>query len=153
MSSPLLHDLRERLGLVYHADCSADVMDCWGQFRIEASTSPANVEALLVELARMLADHAGSIAADELDRARNQVTVSRLRTLERAGRQMEDAALDLFALERIRTHQEWMDRLASISAAQVRALFQRMLALTPAVAITGNVKPGMREHAQRLLHA
>ncbi|MBC7778694.1 MAG: insulinase family protein, partial [Proteobacteria bacterium] len=62
MSSPLLYDLRERLGLVYHADCSADVMDGWGQFMIEASTSPANVEALLHALARLLAAHSESIA-------------------------------------------------------------------------------------------
>jgi predicted Zn-dependent peptidase len=151
MSSPLLHHLRERLGLVYHADCSADVMDSWGQFMVEASTSPANVEALLVELARMLDDHAARIDPAELRRARNQVLVARLRTLERAGRRIEDAALDLFALGRARSHDEWLERIASVTALQVRRLFERMLAAGPAVAITGNVRPAMREQAARLL--
>ena len=151
MSSPLLHHLRERLGLVYHADCSADVMDSWGQFMVEASTSPANVEALLGELAKMLHDHAARIDPAELRRARNQVLVARLRTLERAGRRLEDAALDLFALGRARSHEEWLDRIASVTGAKVRQLFERMLDAGPAVALTGNVRPGMRDQAARLL--
>lgn len=153
MSSPLLHELRERLGLVYHADCSADVMDSWGQFRVEASTAPTSVDALLVALSRLLSSHAERIAADELERARNQVMVSRLRTLERAGRQIEEAALDLFALGRVRSHDESMTRLQSVSRTQVRELFQGMLTVGPAVAITGNVKTGLRERAAAILGA
>jgi predicted Zn-dependent peptidase len=151
MSSPLLHRLREQLGLVYHADASADVMDSWGQFRIEASTSPANVEPLLAELATMLDAHAERIDPAELRRARNQVLVSRLRALERPGRRLEDAALELFALDRARSHEEWLDRIASVSAAKVRRLFERMLEAGPAVALTGNVRPAMREQAMKLL--
>jgi len=153
MSSPLLHELRERRGLVYHADCSADVMDSWGQFRIEASTSPSNLAPLVVALETMLAAHAASIDPEELARARNQVTVGRLRTLERAGRVVEDAALDLFALGRIRPHDERLVSIASVTLDQVRTLFQRMLAAGPAIAITGNVKPGMREQAGAALGA
>jgi predicted Zn-dependent peptidase len=151
MSSPLLHQLREQLGLVYHADCSADVMDSWGQFMVEASTAPANVEALMVELAKLLDAHATRIDGAELRRARNQVLVARMRTLERAGRRIEDAALDLFALGRTRSHEEWLDRIASVTAAKVQRLFERMLAAGPAVALTGNVRPGMRERAATLL--
>jgi predicted Zn-dependent peptidase len=151
MSSPLLHRLRERMGLVYHADCSADVMDSWGQFMIEASTSPANVDALLVELANLLDAHATRIDAAELRRARNQVQVARLRTLERGGRRLEDAALDLFALGRTRSHEEWLDRIASVTAAKVRRLFERMLSAGPAVALAGNVRTGMRDQAAAVL--
>jgi len=151
MSSPLLHRLREQLGLVYHADASADVMDGWGQFRIEASTPPANVAPLLAELAAMLDAHAGRIDPAELRRARNQVLVSRLRTLERPGRRLEDAALELFALGRARGHEEWLDRISSVSAARVRGLFERMIEGGPAVALTGNVRPAMREQAFSLL--
>jgi predicted Zn-dependent peptidase len=151
MSSPLMYQLRERLGLVYHAHCSADVMDSWGQFMIEASTSPTNVDALMAELARMLALHADSVAPDELERARNQVMVGRMRTLERAGRRLEDAALDLFALDRIRSHEEWIARIEAVTPLQVRELFGRMLCGASAVAITGNVKPGMRDRATEVL--
>ncbi len=151
MSSPLLHHLRERLGLVYHADCSADVMDGWGQFMVEASTAPANVDALLGELAKLLDAHAARIDPAELRRARNQVQVARLRTLERGGRRLEDAALDLFTLGRTRGHEEWLEQIASVTAARVCRLFERMLAAGPAVALTGNVRPGMRERAATLL--
>jgi hypothetical protein len=64
---------------------------------------------------------------------------------------IEDAALDLFALGRARSHDEWLERIASVTALQVRRLFERMLAAGPAVAITGNVRPAMREQAARLL--
>jgi predicted Zn-dependent peptidase len=147
MSSPLLHELREQRGLVYHADCAADVMDGWGQMRIEASTAPEHVDAALQALVQMLDAHAASIAADELARARNQVLVSRLRTLERPGRVLEDAALDLFALGRVREHAERVERIAAVSTDDVRALFERMLASAPALALAGNVRPGMRERA------
>jgi len=151
MSSPLMHELRERLGLVYHADCSADVMDGWGQFMIEVSTSPANLDALMSELVRMLDAHATAIAPAELERARNQVIVGHMRTMERAGRRLEDAALDLFALDRIRSHDEWMTRIQDVSTTQVQDLFARMTGIDPAAAITGNVKPGMRDRAATVL--
>ena len=109
------------------------------------------LEALLGELAKMLHDHAARVDPAELRRARNQVLVARLRTLERAGRRLEDAALDLFALGRARSHEEWLDRIASVTGAKVRHLFERMLDAGPAVALTGNVRPGMRDQAARLL--
>jgi predicted Zn-dependent peptidase len=118
---------------------------------VEASTAPANVDALLGELAKLLDAHAARIDPAELRRARNQVQVARLRTLERGGRRLEDAALDLFTLGRTRSHEEWLERIASVTAARVRRLFERMLAAGPAVALTGNVRPGMREHAATLL--
>ena len=48
-----------------------------------------------------------------------------VRTLERAGRRLEDAALDLFTLGRARSHEEWLDRIASVTGAKVRQLFER----------------------------
>src|SRR5439155_12342557 len=96
MSSPLMDEIRERRGLVYYAACSADVMELAGQFVIEASTAPRHLDELFDEVARLLAAHAESIAAIDLERARNQIAVRNLRAHERPFRRLEDAAQDLF---------------------------------------------------------
>jgi hypothetical protein len=58
MSSPLLDQLREQRGLAYYAACSADVLDTAGQFVVEVSTSPAQLDEALRELQRLLQQQA-----------------------------------------------------------------------------------------------
>ena len=50
MSSPLMDQIRERRGLVYYAACSADVLELCGQFVIEASTSPQQLQQRLLDV-------------------------------------------------------------------------------------------------------
>ncbi|HWS75603.1 MAG TPA: pitrilysin family protein, partial [Quisquiliibacterium sp.] len=75
MSSPLMDEIRERRGLVYYAACSTDLNELAGQFVIEASMAPENVEAFASELVRLLRAHAGGIDPVGLERARNQLAV------------------------------------------------------------------------------
>ena len=79
MSSPLMDQLRERRGLVYYAACSADVLELCGQFVIEASTSPEQLDEFFVQVMRLLRAHAERIDALALERARNQIAVRDLR--------------------------------------------------------------------------
>lgn len=151
MSSPLLGELREKRGLVYYAAATADVLDAGGQFVIEASTSPEQLDDCLTELARQLALQAERILAIDLERAHNQLLVRRLRALEEPARRLEAAALDLFIHGRVRSLAEWRDGIAAVDAERVRALFERMLAAGPAVAITGKVPRGQREQVRTLL--
>jgi predicted Zn-dependent peptidase len=139
MSSPLMHEIRERRGLVYYAACSADIMESCGQFVIEASTTPDKVEELLGEARRLLRAHASSVGAVDLERARNQIAVRRLRSSERPHRRVEDAALDLFVHERVRTPEELRDRVESVTAARVRDTFERMLAAPPSLSLAGKL--------------
>ncbi|HEX7637503.1 MAG TPA: pitrilysin family protein, partial [Burkholderiaceae bacterium] len=88
MSSPWMDEIRERRGLVYYAACSADVMEACGQFVIEASTTPDKVEALLGETRRLLLAQAAGVDAVDLQRARNQLAVRRLRAHERPVRRV-----------------------------------------------------------------
>ena len=60
MSSPLLDQLRERRGLVYHADCWTDVRDTYGQFVIEASTAPGHFREYVRAVTRLLHQHVGA---------------------------------------------------------------------------------------------
>jgi predicted Zn-dependent peptidase len=153
MSSPLMSELRERRGLVYYAACAADVLDLCGQFAVEASFGPDKLDAVLREVARLLMAQAGSIDPVDLERARNQIAVRTLRTLERPARRLEQAALDLFARGRLRSGAERVDRVKNMSAESVRCRFERMLASGASVAIAGSVGRAVSERAREALAA
>ena len=153
MSSPLMNEIRERRGLVYYAACSADIMEACGQFVIEASTTPDKVEELLRETHRLLQSHAGSVSAVDLERARNQIAVRRVRAQERPGRRVEDAALDLFVHGRMRSPEELRARVEAVSADQVRETFARMLAASPVLALAGKLGALTGERLRELVAA
>jgi predicted Zn-dependent peptidase len=154
MSSPLMAELRERRGLVYHAACSADVMDGCGQFVVEASTAPEHLGAVLDAVLALLAQQAASITPGDLERAHNQLAVRDWRTLERPSQRLESAALDLYALGRIRAPGDTLERTAAIGADEVQAVFGRMLSSPAALAVTGKLGRGagqaLRESLQRV---
>ena len=148
MSSPLLDQLREQRGLAYYAACSADVLDTAGQFVIEVSTSPAQLEAALRELARLLREQAERIDPVDLERARNQIVVRQLRALERPLRRLEDAALEVFAFGQVRAADETLARLAAVDAPALRAQFERMQAAGATLALAGKLPRAASERAR-----
>jgi len=139
MSSPLLAELREKRGLVYHAACNADRFEFGGQLAIEASFAPQHLDTVLGQVASLMRSQAERIETVDLERARNQVIVRLLRADERVTQRLEDAALDLFALGRVRGVAERLARVREVSGEQVRASFQRMLKAGTSVAVTGSV--------------
>jgi len=151
MSSPLLDQIRERRGLVYHADCSADVTELGGQFVIEATTMPEHVDATFVEVTRLLREHTEVTDPVGLERARNQILVRSLCTQEVPSQRLEYAALDLFACGRVRTREELVTRIAAVDPAQLRASFARMFAAGAAVAVAGKVPKGAEERIASLV--
>ena len=151
MSSPLMDQIRERRGLVYYAACSADVMDLYGQFVIEASTAPEHLDELFGEVMKLLVAHAGTIDHVGLERARNQIKVRNLGAQERPFRRLEDAAQDLFVHGRIRSGAELTARVEAVTADQVRDAFGRMLAARASVAIAGKVPKGARHRLHELV--
>lgn len=139
MSSPLLLELREKRGLVYHAACNADRFEFGGQLAIEASFAPKHVGTVLGEIARLVRRHAERVDTVDLERARNQVIVRLMRHDERLTQRCEDAALDLFALQRVRGVAERAAQVHAVTAEQVRSAFQRMQQAGASVALTGSV--------------
>ncbi|HEX4886384.1 MAG TPA: pitrilysin family protein [Casimicrobiaceae bacterium] len=137
MSSPLLDELRERRGLVYHADCSADVRGLHGQFVVEASTMPQNVPTYVAEVWRLLHEHATTTDLVGLERARNQIAVRILLEHEHADERLEQVALDLLARGRIRTPEERLARIDAIGPDDVRQVFATMLEAGAAVGLAG----------------
>ncbi|MFO1197706.1 MAG: pitrilysin family protein [Burkholderiaceae bacterium] len=150
MSSPLLDRLRERRGLVYHADCSVDVRDVYGQFVIEASTMPEHLGEYFDEVARMLDEHVAAVDAVGLERARNQIAVRNLCAREVPAQRLELAALDLFALGRVRSRTELLAGIDAVGPAQVRAAFAGMLEAGAAVGLAGKFGRADEAHAVRL---
>jgi len=151
MSSPLMAELRERRGLVYYAACSADLLERSGEFVVEASFAPEQLDEALREIARLLLAHAAAVDPVDLERARNQVTVRLLRASERPTRRLEQAALDLYALQRVRGRDERIGRIEAISAEQLRAAFERMLAVPVSLAIAGRIGRGAGDRAREAL--
>ena len=88
------------------------------------------------------------VSETDLLRARNQIAVRAVRQREGAQHRLETAALDLFALGRVRSGAEWLAALEAVDADAVRDCTRRMLAAPAAVAITGKVPTGTRERTE-----
>jgi predicted Zn-dependent peptidase len=151
MSSPLLAELRERRGLAYYAACAADVLQPCGQLVLEASVAPHSLDEALATMARLLREQAERVLPQDLDRARHQLAVRWLRDLERPARRMEDAALDLLALGRVRPARERLQRMHDMSAEDVRACFARLIDAGVTVAVAGGVGRGVTPRVQQAL--
>ena len=150
MSSPLLDEIRERRGLAYHAACAADIFPLAGQFVIEATTAPESAEACLVEVARLLGEHALRIDGIALERARNQLTVRALRALEQPSQRLEALAQDLFTFGHPRDPADSLARLQAVTAAEVQDVFAAMQPGRAAVALAGQVPARVRARAEAL---
>ncbi|MDM0015498.1 pitrilysin family protein [Variovorax sp. J22P168] len=137
MSAPLVDTVREQLGLAYTAHATLDIGDIWANFVVHAVTTPDKLDALVAATAEVLRAQAKSIAPVHLERAKNQLTVSRVRAAERTYATMEQAVEELFASACVTPMSEAIAMIDTIQADEVQAVFERMLVNPPALAITG----------------
>jgi predicted Zn-dependent peptidase len=137
MSSPLVDTVRERLGLAYTAYAAMEGGDVWASFIVHAVTTPDKLEALVAATGSLLRAQAAGIDPVHLERAKNQLAVSRVRAGERTYASMERAVEELFAHGSVTSVAETLAMIDGIGAEEVRRVFERMLAHPPAVAITG----------------
>jgi predicted Zn-dependent peptidase len=137
MSSPLVDTVREQLGLAYTAYSTMEAGDGWANFIVHAVTTPDKLDALLTATGNLLRAQAAGIDPADLERARNQLTVSRVRTAERTYATMEQAVDELFFSGYVTSMAEALAVTGDIGAEEVRMLFEQMLAHPPALAVTG----------------
>lgn len=137
MSAPLVDTVRERMGLAYSTHASTESGDAWSNFVVNAVTTPDKLEQLMTATGGLLRQHAQETDLVHLERAKNQLTVSRVRSSERTYATMERAVEELFARGTATPLQETISMIEDISADEVRAVFQGMLEHPPALAITG----------------
>ena len=148
MSAPLVDTVREQLGLAYTAHSTVDSGDVWANFVVHAVTTPDKLDALVTATGDLLRAQAAGIDPVHLERAKNQLTVSRVRAAERTYATMEQAVEEVFASGTMTSMTEALAMIEGISADEVRAVFERMLRNPPALAITG--KGVSARTAQRL---
>lgn len=137
MSAPLVDTVREQLGLAYTAHSTMDNGDVWANFVVHAVTTPDKLDALATATGALLRAQAVAIDPVHLERAKNQLTVSRVRASERTFETMEQAVEEIFASGSVTPMTDTIAMIDSIGAEEVRAVFERMLAHPPALAITG----------------
>jgi predicted Zn-dependent peptidase len=137
MSAPLTDTVRERLGLAYTAQSTTDHGDAWFNFIVHAVTTPDKLEQLMTATGGLLREQAGRIDPVHLERAKNTLAVSRVRSSERTYATMERAVEELFVRGTVSCAQETLAMIETITADEVRAVFERMLQHPPALAITG----------------
>jgi predicted Zn-dependent peptidase len=150
MSAPLVEKVREQLGLAYTAHATMDSGDVWANFVVHAVTTPDKLDALVSATASLLRAQATNIEPVHLERAKNQLIVSRVRAGERTYAAMEQAVEELFASATVTPIADAIAAIEDICADEVRAVFERMLANPPALAIAGK---GASARAARQLAA
>ncbi|AVS66236.1 peptidase M16 [Paracidovorax avenae] len=150
MSSPLVDTVRERLGLAYNADATIDSGDAWLNFVVHAVTTPDKVEELVRATGELLQAQAAAIDPVHLERAKNQLTVSRVRASERPFATMERAVEEVFAHGTVTPLADTIALIGDIRADEVQQVFAHMLAHPPALSITGK---GVSAKSARLLAA
>jgi predicted Zn-dependent peptidase len=137
MSAPLVDAVRERLGLAYSVGATADVGDVHGALVIDATTTPDKVPAFTQELAKLMAAQAIEVSGTDLARAKNQLSVSLVRTVERPFRVLQRCVEQLWAAGTVFDVHEAIQRVHELDAATVRQAFQDMLAQSPATVLVG----------------
>ena len=137
MSAPLPDTVRERLGLAYTAQATAETGDTWSNFLVHAITTPDKLEQLLDAAGVLLREHAERIDPLQLERARNQLAVSQVRTSERTYAVMERGVEELFVRGAVTSMADTITLIETVGEDEVRQVFQRMLQHPPALAITG----------------
>jgi predicted Zn-dependent peptidase len=99
----------------------------------------------------LLREHVEATDAVGLERARNQIAVRRLGAQEVPAQRLELAALDLFALGRVRPREELLAGVAAVTPSQVREAFAQMLNAGAAVGLAGRIARGEEDRIARLL--
>ncbi|HVE53896.1 MAG TPA: pitrilysin family protein [Ramlibacter sp.] len=142
MSAPLTDTVRERLGLAYSVGSSMEHGAAWNDFLVHATTTPDKLEQVLSATGTLLHEHARGIDPVHLERARNQLMVSRVRTLERSYATLERAVEELFVDGAVAAPQDPLAMIDSLRDYEVQAVFESMLARRPALAIAGKNASG-----------
>lgn len=137
MSAPLVDTIRERLGLAYSVGASADVGDVHGAFVVDATTTPDKLPLFTEHLSRLVALQADAISATDLARAKNQLSVSLVRSAERPLRLLQLCVDHLWAGRSSFDLREAVRLVQDIEADSVRQVFREMLAHPAATVLVG----------------
>jgi predicted Zn-dependent peptidase len=137
LSSRLFQEVRERRGLAYAIDAFHWPFSDCGVFGISAGTAPEDVGELVEVALDCLRQAAQDVSEAEVARARAQMKVGLLASLESPGGKLEQMARQVLVFGRAIPREELARRLDAVSLADVRAAGTGLLDSVVTVAAVG----------------
>ncbi len=139
LSSRLFQEVREQRGLAYSIDAFHWPFSDCGVFGISAGTAPEDVGELVEVSLACLRQAAEDVSEAEVARARAQMKVGLLASLESPGGKLEQMARQVLVFGRAIPREELASRLEAVTLADVRAAAQALLGQEPTVAAVGPI--------------
>ncbi|HEX6959217.1 MAG TPA: pitrilysin family protein [Ferrovibrio sp.] len=140
MSSRLFQEVREKRGLAYSVYAYPSAYRDGGLLTLYAGTGGEKLGELMPVLAEELAKMTGHVAADELQRARAQLKVGMVMSLESSGARIEQLGRQMLVFGRPLDIDEVLAAIDRVDEAAVQRVAERVLRTAPpAVAALGPV--------------
>lgn len=137
LSSRLFQEVREERGLAYSIDAFHWPFSDCGVFGIEAGTAPEDVGELIEVSLACLRQAAEDVTEAEVARARAQMKVGLLASLESPGGKLEQMARQVLVFGRAIPREELAQRLDAVTLEDVRAAGRSLLGHQPTIAAVG----------------
>jgi predicted Zn-dependent peptidase len=151
LSSRLFQQVREQRGLAYAVDAFHWPFSDCGVFGISAGTAPSDVAELIDVSLACLRQAAEDVSEAEVARARAQMKVGLLASLESPGGKLEQMARQVLLFGRAIPREELAARLDAVTLDDVRAAGRSLLGHQPTISAVGPLQ-GLPP-ASRLRHA
>lgn len=151
LSSRLFQEVREKRGLAYAIDAFHWPFSDCGVFGIGAGTAPEDAGELIEVALGCLRQAAEDVSEAEVARARAQMKVGLLASLESPGGKLEQMARQVLLFGRAIPREELAARLDAVTLDDVRAAGRSLLGHQPTIAAVGPTH-GLPP-AKRLRHA
>jgi predicted Zn-dependent peptidase len=151
LSSRLFQEVREQRGLAYAVDAFHWPFSDCGVFGISAGTAPEDAGELVEVALACLRQAAEDVTETEVARARAQMKVGLLASLESPGGKLEQMARQVLLFGRAIPREELASRLDAVTLEDVRAAGRSLLGHQPTIAAVGPLQ-GLPA-AKRLRHA
>lgn len=140
LSSRLFQEVREQRGLAYAIDAFHWPFSDCGVFGIGAGTAPEDVGELVEVALGCLRQAAEDVSEVEVARARAQMKVGLLASLESPGGKLEQMARQVLIFGRAIPREELAARLDAVTLEDVRAAGRSLLGHQPTIAAIGPIQ-------------
>lgn len=137
LSSRLFQQVREQRGLAYSIDAFHWPFSDCGVFGISAGTAPEDASELIDVALGCLRQAAEDVTEVEVARARAQMKVGLLASLESPGGKLEQMARQVLVFGRAIPREELAHRLDAVTLEDVRAAGRSLLGHQPTIAAVG----------------
>jgi predicted Zn-dependent peptidase len=137
LSSRLFQEVREQRGLAYSIDAFHWPFSDCGVFGISAGTAPEDASELIDVALGCLRQAAEDVTEVEVARARAQMKVGLLASLESPGGKLEQMARQVLVFGRAIPREELAHRLDAVTLEDVRAAGRSLLGHQPTIAAVG----------------